>query len=74
MTIHGIKKLIKNIFAKDNESDDQGSDFYLIKTRKYLNIYLIKKGKIFNENTKIFSPIIAKIDLYEQRMSFILCF
>ena len=23
MTIHGIKKLIKNIFAKDNASDDQ---------------------------------------------------
>ena len=23
MTIHGIKKSIKNIFAKDNESEDQ---------------------------------------------------
>ena len=33
-----------------------------------------QKGKIFNENTKIFNPIIAKIDVYEQRMSFILCF
>ena len=33
---------------------DQRQQFYLTENAKYLNIHLVKNGKIFNENTKIF--------------------